>query len=288
MTTLKIEDFLEHFGVKGMKWGVIKENRLAKKDAKWEKKTITLPALIALYTSASKQANRDLKGINKRYVGKDLVNDTRAIDAYHKEITDNFNMHYRDAARQMRKSPTGRKEIDANIDAVAVNFVLKSVDVAHADTLATQGQAIEIRVRFDADGFVTEIMDPEPELAQSSTDTVDDFLEHFGVKGMKWGVRKDSPTSRPTAKTRYKAAPKHLTDAQLQERIKRMETEKRYNDLNKRTVGTGEKIASDIITSVGKNSMTMIGTAAVVYGMKQAIKKKFGTTTHDTMFPKKK
>jgi hypothetical protein len=117
---------------------------------------------------------------------------------------------------------------------------------------------------------------------------MEDFLEHFGVKGMKWGVRKDSSSSRPTAKTRYKAAPKHLTDAQLQERIKRMETEKRYNDLNKRTVGTGEKLASDIITNVGKNSMTMVGTAVAVFGMKQAIKKKFGTTTHDTIFPKKK
>lgn len=26
-------------------------------------------------------------------------------------------------------------------------------------------------------------------------DTVDDILEHFGVKGMQWGVRKDQPTS---------------------------------------------------------------------------------------------
>lgn len=116
----------------------------------------------------------------------------------------------------------------------------------------------------------------------------DPILEHFGVKGMKWGVRRGRNVRSPDGRTRYVAKPKTLTEDELIKRIKRMETEKRYNELNKKTVSTGQKLTSDIITTVGKNTLTMVGTAAAIYGIKKAIEAKFGDTVVKDMFPKKK
>lgn len=111
------------------------------------------------------------------------------------------------------------------------------------------------------------------------------FLAHFGVKGMKWGVRKQESSS---AKTRYKTPPKKLTSAQLDARIKRLEKEKRYNELNARQVSKGEKLTSDLIQLIGKNAAATVGTAALVYGGKLAIKRIWGDDVLSGMFPKKK
>lgn len=103
---------------------------------------------------------------------------------------------------------------------------------------------------------------------------------------MKWGVRKRSSrtsgsgetTVRRTRKrTVYAKSPKKLTNAELERRIKRMEMEKRYNDLNKRDVSQGEKIATEILTNVGKQAVTNVGTrlatGLLTVGAKQALKK---------------
>jgi hypothetical protein len=123
-----------------------------------------------------------------------------------------------------------------------------------------------------------------------STEDRDNILEHYGVPGMKWGVRR-SRAERKAAreerkaakkqsdddtgsgskssggrgdkitkgeKTRYEEKSKNLTDSELQARIKRMETEKRYNDLNKRDISTGEKLVAEVITNVGKQVVTQV------------------------------
>lgn len=106
---------------------------------------------------------------------------------------------------------------------------------------------------------------------------VKEFIEHHGVKGMQWGVRTKSKSgSSGTNRTTYGKSPKRLTSAELEKRIKRMETEKKYNDLNKRDVSKGEQIATEILTNSGKKIATTVLTGAGLLAVKIAVNKKLG------------
>lgn len=90
----------------------------------------------------------------------------------------------------------------------------------------------------------------------------DNFLEHYGKKGMKWGSRKSGGSSSSTGVRSYTA--KDLSTQDLNRVIKRMELEQKYSDLNKKGAaalkGTsatkkflaknGDKIAGVVITGV--------------------------------------
>lgn len=126
-----------------------------------------------------------------------------------------------------------------------------------------------------------------------------EFLEHYGVKGMKWGVRKDRKGRRSKSafqklkdksasddRTRYKKssdAPARLTDAELEKRIKRLESEKKYNELNSRTVSQGEKLVTEVITNAGRKVATVTLAGAGLLVAKKFIAKKFGPEIADSI-----
>lgn len=109
-------------------------------------------------------------------------------------------------------------------------------------------------------------------------------LTHWGIKGMRWGVRRyqnadgsltpagkkrrqqyDSsepnrqarPSSRPSS---GKRSVHELTDAELRERITRLELERRYKDLNPQKVSAGKRLVDKVIapaaTEAGKRLAT--------------------------------
>lgn len=111
-----------------------------------------------------------------------------------------------------------------------------------------------------------------------------EFLEHFGVKGMKWGRRKNKPnisdlsddylksrnnraqleetykknTTPKKTKTVYTPA-KKLSDADLQARINRMNMEKQYAELTKgdrELQSAGRKLIFDVMTGVAQTLIT--------------------------------
>lgn len=108
---------------------------------------------------------------------------------------------------------------------------------------------------------------------------VENFLEHFGKKGMRWGVRnKRSGVSKSKSsskhKTTFQKSPSRLTDAQLNTRIKRMELEKKYKDLNQKDVAKGKKFGGDILHNSGKQIATTLIVGAAMVGISAALSKK--------------
>lgn len=117
---------------------------------------------------------------------------------------------------------------------------------------------------------------------------LDEHLAHYGVPGQKWGVRRSSRQLARSNKgiTKYREKAKTLTDAELNTRIKRLETEKKYRDLNKKTVGAGQKHINEVLVHIGKESAKKVGTNLTVHAVKKGLAK--GTKIDmAAAFPKK-
>lgn len=132
------------------------------------------------------------------------------------------------------------------------------------------------------------------------SDATTDILEHFGVKGMKWGVRRPRGKNGrvgSTQKTKFQKSPSRLSDAELAKRVKRLEMEKKYNELNETPKSEGKKMASRIVRTVGEETITKITKEVAYYAGKKTIEAAIGRKIKDKskastiakdMFPKKK
>ena len=65
-----------------------------------------------------------------------------------------------------------------------------------------------------------------------------------------------------------------------------MDTEKRYNELNKRNVSTGEKMAVDIMKHVGTETAKKVLTGAAAFGVAVAVERNFGKDIQKGILPK--
>lgn len=92
-------------------------------------------------------------------------------------------------------------------------------------------------------------------------------LMHYGVLGMKWGVRrggsKTSGVNKRKSKqsedyTRAKALKKkkvsQLSNAELKELNNRMNLENQYKNLKRQNVSTGRKFVQDVAYETAKNT----------------------------------
>lgn len=127
----------------------------------------------------------------------------------------------------------------------------------------------------------------------------EDYLCHHGVKGMKWGVRKQRPKSsvtsfrrkssskaKATKKTSIikKTSIKNLSDEALQKKVRRLQLEKQYRDLKRDEVSTGRKILGEILKTSGKT----LGVQVANHVGGKMINKAFGEEVVSTGKKKKK
>lgn len=92
-------------------------------------------------------------------------------------------------------------------------------------------------------------------LHSAGSGTVEE-LRHYGTKGMRWGIRKKRGSSVKKASKPKKRSIKDMSDAELRERINRINMERQYSQLTRtrgQVVGrTAAKITGDIALNVGK------------------------------------
>lgn len=94
-------------------------------------------------------------------------------------------------------------------------------------------------------------------------------LMHYGVMGMRWGVRRASKRSGGSKKGKKKKASqqpqmkRRMSNKELNARVKRMQLEKQYrdltNDLTPKTKSKMEKIIStaDTISKLSSSALTI-------------------------------
>ena len=129
-------------------------------------------------------------------------------------------------------------------------------------------------------------------------------LIHYGVKGMRWGVRRTPAqlaraAGRPLPKSSKKPAAKKtpekeapakkslsdLSDDELRSKISRLQLEKQYKELSKPTetvkTSRGKAFCLDVLETIGRNTLTNLGTQAANHIIGDAINKIAGVDSND-------
>ena len=109
----------------------------------------------------------------------------------------------------------------------------------------------------------------KPNLGPGSS--LDDVMAHFGVRGMRWGVRRKSggsshPETEDAKKTAVSTAKvkssgtKSLSTKDLQDLVTRMNLEQQYSRLStqNKKENPGIKFAKELLINVGKQQATSI------------------------------
>ncbi len=135
----------------------------------------------------------------------------------------------------------------------------------------------------------------------------DDTLAHYGIKGMHWGIRRtpeqlarvsghstkepvgnekgQGDSEKPGSSSSAKKSLSDLSDDELRERISRLELEKRYKDLEKADAKPkstrGRDFCVNVLETIGKNTLTNIGTQAANHVLGEALNKLAGVSSDD-------
>jgi hypothetical protein len=119
-----------------------------------------------------------------------------------------------------------------------------------------------------------------------STEAPVNSLYHFGIMGMKWGVRRQrgsdgrivegshgSEDHQKTRELRKKGA-KNMTNAELKAYVDRMNLEKQYANYNKKEESAGKKFVTDVLVNSGKAALTTFVTKQMTTQLEKVATKK--------------
>lgn len=82
---------------------------------------------------------------------------------------------------------------------------------------------------------------------------VEEFLSHHGVKGMKWGIRKDRRSGNAKGSTSSHKPAHELSDEELKRAIERMNLEQQYKNLLNPKPPKKDSEAAKFVKEMGKN-----------------------------------
>ena len=204
--------------------------------------------------------------------------------------------------------------------------------VSHEDTTESS-YTRKVNLEWDSDGLLVDIdfdIPDDSELAHEFVmqavsgidfeliDISEFALEHYGVKGMKWGLRKRSKTrvsssgarstspnpsskvsapnpsskvSAPTTRDKRVKALKNrreLSDSDIKDFTSRLQSEKQLKALLDEDVSPGRTFIKKVMSDAGKQAATKLATNAMTYGTTKVMGKAFGSELEKALSGKKK
>ena len=287
-----VENFLEHFGKKGQKWGVVRATPKSKgqtlKEKTKSKGTSLNDRANSKGTSLTDRANSQKNNTLKNKIKASRVKPGDKVYLKDKEVKALIKkeLNVRPGNKGLTRSgkPKGirlKTKIKNSRDLPLLNEIKnqqsgtlrKKVKKAEKKLRKNKYSTIKISEptvisgrKFVAD-FEFKLNSRTGEIGQTSMDNKgEEFLEHFGRKGQKWGVRKSRSTGsggskaaapkkapKKAPKTAPKTTPKKpgkyakadkLSNKQLKESVDRMRLEKDYSALvaEKKSQSTGRRL----------------------------------------------
>lgn len=201
---LEVNEFLEHHGVKGMRWGTRRNTppsmrKIRNKDVPGHTREEVRRARNRIGEEAVINFNaKSLPKINVKWSDADLKN-SKNMHAYRLEAVNKLADHVDDAISNYGGKFFEGVHFEAGFRGNDMQIHLVDDEVKHAET----EPFLVLKVLTDAQGRITElVMQEDTELEH--TDKTEDFLAHYGVVGMKWGRRRNR---RALAKAAAKSRP---------------------------------------------------------------------------------
>jgi hypothetical protein len=260
----QVTDFLAHHGVLGMKWGVRRARSTGARgpsDHKGPSGSKSAPAApnVKVGKHAAKKAAKkaaQIQNVDKQIV--DMKENLKVLEANEKIMLGHLK----------KDGEEGRTL--ANPDVRERLFIFNEI------TINVEKQQKEIAKMEKFREKLTHSDDFDEE--------IEDFLAHFGVRGMKWGVHRartssPHPSSSEAATARQlhvraRSSGTHsLTNAELQTLVQRMNLESQYSNLNQRQVSKGRKIVGDLLLEIGKQTAKQLIIKGGEKGAQTLIKK---------------
>lgn len=204
-----VDNFLAHHGVKGMKWGVtrqdldgggkqVSEKKIEKLDKKFEKTGSSQKSYFKAYNHMADRMNKtEIDRINNdpRFKGKDMTQPSKLRDAYYKEYSSTATRILNEASASMiGTNASGTKKVTFEYDVDKDNFPRAFIDDVNVKHSADRP---EVKLKFDKLGHISNMVLPDLEHSEE----LGTFLEHHGVKGMKWGQRRREVKAQREATT---------------------------------------------------------------------------------------
>lgn len=101
----------------------------------------------------------------------------------------------------------------------------------------------------------------------------DKSLCHFGVKGMRWGVRRSQSQLGQTGQLRSDSKEiESMSDQELRNRINRLQMERQYTQLTQKEKSAGRKFVESVLKNAAQQTASKYISKYMDKGVRSALK----------------